>query len=344
MAVSSKEVAERVDRAAKAYDSILLRLTLALFGIWGRWSLWRGNEVSTAAALSVIAVAEAQRRARSVALRESLWLLEEFDAGRGVDRRVSNAYPRFDTNAYDVWNRPSRAFRAAVVSGVPKGDVRRELEAAGAALKAGKPLPDSESAVAVMLREIERTAENEIQAAVNDQQRRAWNSARKVKYVRRIIHPELSRSGSCGMCVIAADRVYKKFVLQPIHERCKCETLPIIGPIGGPGDPGLRLNRDDLDLFYEAAGGNTAKVLKDVRFSVEPGGELGPVLVRGKRGEVQAWNDFELQDDRELTRSWATVARIGEQRANKLAAAGAAREMVAAHESMAKLAALLGRE
>ena len=37
---------------------------------------------------------------------------------------------------------------------------------------------------------------------------------------RRIIHPELSVSGVCGLCVVAADRIYHVEELRAIHENC----------------------------------------------------------------------------------------------------------------------------
>jgi hypothetical protein len=71
---------------------------------------------------------------------------------------------------------------------------------------------------------------------------------------RRVLHPELSRHGACGLCVAASDRVYYRGDLMPIHARCKCEVLPIIGS----KDPGQSINKADLDRLYAAAGGTTA--------------------------------------------------------------------------------------
>jgi hypothetical protein len=94
---------------------------------------------------------------------------------------------------------------------------------------------------------------------------------------RRVLHPELSRHGSCGLCVAASDRVYTRGKLMPIHARCKCEVLPIVGS----KDPGHSINKADLDRLYAAAGGTTAgEDLKRVRVTVRHHGELGPVLTR----------------------------------------------------------------
>lgn len=108
---------------------------------------------------------------------------------------------------------------------------------------------------------------------------------------RRVIHPELSRTGTCGLCIAAADRVYSTNELMPLHPpSCNCTVLPIVGDI----DPGLSLNREDLDALYSAAGSNKALDLRGTRFksldelraagesayAVHEHGELGPMLTR----------------------------------------------------------------
>ena len=92
---------------------------------------------------------------------------------------------------------------------------------------------------------------------------------------RRVIRPELSKSGTCGLCVAASDREYKRGDLLPLHDRCKCIVLPIIADI----DPGVRLNQDDLDRLKADAGSNSAKDLKRTRYRVDEHGEIGPYLL-----------------------------------------------------------------
>lgn len=98
---------------------------------------------------------------------------------------------------------------------------------------------------------------------------------------RRIIHPELSRTGTCGLCIAASDRLYHIADLQPIHARCKCETAAVTTE----HDPGNQLNGADLAELYRAAGGiggdptTAAPSLKRVRYQIDEHGELGPVLV-----------------------------------------------------------------
>lgn len=93
---------------------------------------------------------------------------------------------------------------------------------------------------------------------------------------RRIIHPELSAGGTCGLCIAASDRVYTASDLMPLHDRCHCTVLPIVGE----NDPGQTLNRQDLDALYKQAGGTDRTKLKAVRFTVHQHGELGPILAK----------------------------------------------------------------
>jgi hypothetical protein len=44
---------------------------------------------------------------------------------------------------------------------------------------------------------------------------------------RRIIHPEASKGGVCGLCIAASDRVYHVKELMPIHDRCECTVSPV---------------------------------------------------------------------------------------------------------------------
>lgn len=94
---------------------------------------------------------------------------------------------------------------------------------------------------------------------------------------RRVIHPELTAGGTCGLCIVASDRIYKKSDLMPIHARCVCSVSPIMR---GGADPGSSLNNLDLADLYAAAGDSTkAADLKRTRYTVNAHGELGPVLV-----------------------------------------------------------------
>ena len=95
-----------------------------------------------------------------------------------------------------------------------------------------------------------------------------------VKLYRRVIHPELSHTGTCGLCVVASDRTYHISDLNPMHDHCHCTVMPILNG----NDPGLSLNRNDLDAIYSRAGGNKAWQLSKVNVTVDEHGEIGPVF------------------------------------------------------------------
>lgn len=100
---------------------------------------------------------------------------------------------------------------------------------------------------------------------------------------RRVIHPDLSKGGVCGLCIAASDRVYHLKELQPIHKRCNCT----IAPITSAHDPGQQLNQDDLDRLYSHAQdaapnerATSGAALKRTRYQIVHHDELGPVLTR----------------------------------------------------------------
>lgn len=123
-----------------------------------------------------------------------------------------------------------------------------------------------------------------------------------VQLYRRVLHPELAESGlSCGLCIVAADRVYSvaKFKRE-IHAHCHCEMIPI----EDGSDPGLQLNQADLDSLYAAAGKATGSeepvtgggrrqkgALKRIRVAVTEHGELGPILIN-RSGQYRTLSDF----------------------------------------------------
>lgn len=126
-----------------------------------------------------------------------------------------------------------------------------------------------------------------------------------VTHWRRMIRPELSEGGTCGLCIAASTRVYRVENLMPLHDLCNCLVVPAISG-GRRVDPAEVLNEADLatvvptsvaDLggVYKAADGSTfAEQLKRTRFQVNAHGELGAVLSlegRKVRGSSEAARD-----------------------------------------------------
>lgn len=98
----------------------------------------------------------------------------------------------------------------------------------------------------------------------------------RVDGYRRIIRPERAKTGTCGLCIAASDRMYYRGDLLPIHGGCGCGVLPI----KNGKDPGKAVNRDDLDQLYDDAGSTAADELLRTRYVINEHGEIGPVLGR----------------------------------------------------------------
>lgn len=135
-------------------------------------------------------------------------------------------------------------------------------------------LVDPIAAAVVRVRSV---ADMDVQLADRAQTQAVYASAADrgtVTGYRRVIHPELSRGGSCGLCIAASDRLYGVREPKPIHGRCHCTTLPVLDG----ADPGSVLNTADLRRLYKEAGGTGRGKLAGTRYQVDEHGELGPLL------------------------------------------------------------------
>jgi hypothetical protein len=170
-----------------------------------------------------------------------------------------------------VHSRPAEAYKKAIATGSTHAEalVKAGIRAAGLAL----------TDLSLQEREV---------------QREILTRAGITQY-RRVIRPELSKTGTCGLCIVAADRIYSTGDLMPLHPpSCKCVTMPIIGD----NDPGQSLNREDLDQLYADAGSNKADDLRRTRYVVNQHGEHGPVL--SKEGDhFRGPDKVALEDDPE---------------------------------------------
>lgn len=120
-----------------------------------------------------------------------------------------------------------------------------------------------------------RMSEADLTQAFTEQSKR-FMVGRKVDGFRRIVHPELARTGSCGLCFVAADREYRRADLMPVHNSCHCGVLPIIDG----NDPGQDL---DIGAVYSEADSTDGRELKKVRVKVVEHSELGPQLTFANR-------------------------------------------------------------
>lgn len=158
-----------------------------------------------------------------------------------------------------VFQRPAKLFRRQVAKGVAPAEAFRQ------AMELAAKLTETNNTLA--MRQASQITLAELGKRVG------------ITGYRRILRPELAKTGSCGLCIVASDRVYKKAQLMPIHDQCNCDVLPIIGAVGGTGDPGNSLNNLDLADVYALAGNSSDSYdLKRARVQVNEHGELGPVL------------------------------------------------------------------
>lgn len=145
---------------------------------------------------------------------------------------------------------------------------------------------------------LERMVDMDIQAAGRNAQAYAMERmpGDKVRGFRRVLHPELAKSGmSCGLCIVASTVRYTRRELMPIHAGCNCETVEIFVRGNTEFDPGQQINEEDLAVFYDQAGGSThGWDLKRQRYRVVNHPEYGPTLVNdneSKRGESVQYTD-----------------------------------------------------
>lgn len=170
-----------------------------------------------------------------------------------------------EASTQQVFNRPAREYRYQKSQGAPDSD------AAAAALDRMDGLIDDNLMLA------QRLAEAEALAAAQDL------DGRVIGY-RRVLHPELSKGGSCGLCIAASDRVYKVRELKPIHGNCECTVAAVTRDF----DPGDVANTRDLAALYSDAQGNTNPELKRTRYQVDEHGELAAVLVPAAKYKSRA--------------------------------------------------------
>lgn len=181
-----------------------------------------------------------------------------------------------------VFARPAKTFRRLVAQGkTPDEALAQAMRLAGMLAETNNRLAGREAASQSMNR---------------------LADAARITGFRRIVHPELSRTGACGLCIVASDQVYARNKLLPMHERCKCTVLPVIGEAGGASDPGNSLNGMSLGDFYALAAarpnaqrrsGTAREDLSKVRVQVREHGEYGPTLTNaGQR--FLSWEDLGL--------------------------------------------------
>ena len=252
-----------VDRQAQRRRSITARLIAMLWNAWRPFDGWYDDDLVTSQAARSADLVDAASLEAYLTAREYVWQVA-VASGRPVpDLPPASGplYPRSNTTALDVYTRPAETFRY----------LRSHDEPTGAAL-------DS------VLQRIEKVAELDL-AAINRQAVRDAFEVVGVTRYRRVIHPELSIGGTCGLCIAASTRIYYVAELLPIHGGCHCDAVEL-DPRGG--DLADALNLADLDRIYGEAGGNDRDALLRTRYKVTNHSELGPVLELANARETAA--------------------------------------------------------
>lgn len=251
-----------VTAAGKQHESLAAQLLRVLLGLWLPLSwLNRPELVDAWAAESAVKVdiaLEQSRRISRAAMIQQLRLLDALPAALPPGRPI---YPRSDTPITEVYKRPAKQYEYAIRKG------KTPEEAWDAFTQRATQLVQADMA-----------------AARRDERSLIRAAAPKVIGYRRILHPELSKYGPCGLCIVAADRFYPTGELNPLHNGCVCDEAEITEAF----DPGTRLNQADLARLYDAAGSNLREDLQRIRVTVRENGELGPILVR----EGDAFTDW----------------------------------------------------
>lgn len=183
-----------------------------------------------------------------------------------------------DWSADDEFDRAEQAAR----------DAQDEADRAEEELRRAAALSESEKQT-ILEQVAQQEMEIRLERMVNDDMalanrsafRKAIRNVKQVKGYRRVLHPELATSGqSCGLCIAASTRIYKKADLLPLHNLCHCEPVEIVAG----RDVGGAINNEDLDILYGAAGDSTGRTaLSNTKWAVEDHGELGPRLVQKKK-------------------------------------------------------------
>ena len=237
-------------------------------------SLWKGlmpadwwNDamtVATAAQLTLIELEMiAQVRRAAISYADTSLKMAGYRPKGQHDRLV---YPRDNTDPWTVQMRPADTYRHRAVAHPSIRPDRWPSEQDEYYRTVQQWIKDS-------FDRLKSVAEADATASMNQAIADRYRTS-GVKQFRRVIHPELSRSGTCGLCVAASTRVYRMRDMLPLHGGCNCTISPL-----GSGDPGLDLNADDLRALYRKAGGTSAARLRRTKYRVEQHGELGLTLV-----------------------------------------------------------------
>ena len=235
-----------------------------LFQAWRDYRWWTDYDRGISQAARTATIVESGFR--SIQKLENTYF-DQVYRDLGVDRPQRDAvtvtqgmpkYPRIGVTPLEVYQRPLETYRYTQSKG-----------------------ESVDISFGYAMDRLETMVTTDLSLAKREQIQRIFRETNDPKVIgyRRIIHPELSRTGSCGLCVVAATRIYHTSELLPIHDDCNCDVLPITKG----NDPGLDLNDRDLQRIYDAAGSTGAGDLLKTKIHFTDHGELGPIITGGNR-------------------------------------------------------------
>jgi hypothetical protein len=255
MAGDVERIQRLTERHAEQRRALIVQLVRLLLGLWGDFSGWTDQRLVTGqTAGSANLVDAALSRTRLLSRSYISAVLSEM----GVrDLRLPptvDLYPRSGVSELAVYARPVKQYLYQQSIGASVAD-----------------------ATTAAMDRLEEIATLDVKAVDRDEARVVYEAVARVTGYRRVIHPELSETGTCGLCLVASQRVYASDELQPLHgPSCNCDTLPIVAG----DDPGFRVNDNDLKAIYDVAGSTAAEDLLNTRITINEHGELGPILTK----------------------------------------------------------------
>lgn len=303
-----------VQTYAQQHNEVVGSLMRTLLRIWLPFLWWgRPDMVNAAAAASTVHVDAATRQARRVARAFMIRQLALMDAMPETLPPIEDVYVRSGTPIVEVYKRPARQLEHRI-----REDKKKLEEETGEP----QPWPDrvSDEQWKTFTDRLTSIVTDDLAAVARDEAQKVMWAAPKIVGYRRIIHPEFSATGTCGLCVVASTRFYTKSELMPLHDKCKCT----VSPITANRDLGLKLNDEDLARIYDAAGSTYAEDLKHIKVQVRENGELGPILTRqggafrdvntvnrsSKRTKYTPYKPVTPVDERHM---WETHLAVGER-------------------------------
>lgn len=226
---------------------------------------WYAPALTIAAAQAAAAASRAgQQTIGGLAQQWTATVTQILTGARVIQRRLEVMYPR-NAEPFDVYSRPVWDYRETIAHGGSEAD----------ALAAARLRAETVAIMDTILAERDAAMRQAVESR---------DQGVGVTHFRRVLRPELSKSGSCGLCIAASTQVYTYKALMPIHDHCNCKVMPIVDG----DDPARTLNAGDLEQLYADAGSTRGRDLKRTRYAIDEHGELGPVLIPKRRADQPA--------------------------------------------------------